>query len=283
MSKIKIITDSASDIPPHLIDELQIGIVPLTITFGDKSYKDVIELSVEEFWEKSQSSPTLPQTAAPSIAAFVEAMTEAIESGYDGIIVITLSSKLSATYQSATRASEEVGQSKIPIIVIDSELATYGQGSLAVLGSENSSLPIEELATLIRNTKARTRVFGALDTLDNLRKGGRIGPAAATLGSILSVKPIIEVKDGVIEAPSKQRTRKRALEYLYDLVQGQADQIEKIAVISALAPDTDEFVAKIKEITKLKDIPVAIIGPVIGSHSGPRTIGVAFTLQEKAH
>ncbi len=276
MSRIRVVTDSAGDIPVELTNDLGIVIVPLTIRFGDTEYRDVIDLSVEEFWKKSAASAELPQTAAPSMESFKDAFETAREEGYSGVICICISSKLSATYQSALKAAETFADSDFEISVVDSHLATYGEGALSVLAARNAEMDLDALVALVKDTASRTRVFGALDTLENLRKGGRIGAAAATLGSILSVKPIIEVIDGAVEAPSKQRTRRRALEFLYGLVRDESHRIESIAIIDALAPDLDEFLSNIKQISKLDEILVTRIGPVIGAHAGPRTIGVCI-------
>ena len=279
MSRIKVVTDSAGDIPPKLVEELGIEIVPLSIRFGTTEYRDVIDLSVERFWELSETQSELPQTAAPSIEAFKAAFEKARADGYDGVVCICLSSKLSATFQSAQKAGEEVSAEGFPVAVIDSLLATFGEGGLAVAAARNADKPLHEVAAMVQERAARTRILGALDTLENLRKGGRIGAAAATLGSILAVKPIIEVVNGEVQAHSKQRTHKRAIEFLYDMVRQVAPQIEEIPVISAMAPDEAEFVAELRSITGKDSIMVSTIGPVIGAHAGPRTIGVCITLK----
>ncbi|MDA8115966.1 MAG: DegV family protein [Actinomycetota bacterium] len=279
MSRIKVVTDSAGDIPPKLVEELGIEIVPLSIRFGTTEYRDVIDLSVERFWELSETQSELPQTAAPSIEAFKAAFEKARADGYDGVVCICLSSKLSATFQSAQKAGEEVSAEGFPVAVIDSLLATFGEGGLAVAAARNADKPLHEVAAMVQERAARTRILGALDTLENLRKGGRIGAAAATLGSILAVKPIIEVVNGEVQAHSKQRTHKRAIEFLYDMVRQVAPQIEEISVISAMAPDEAEFVAELRSITGKDSIMVSTIGPVIGAHAGPRTIGVCITLK----
>lgn len=279
MSRVKVITDSAGDIPPALIRELNIGVVPLSITIDDKTYIDLIELSTEDFWRLADSSSGLPMTAAPSSEAFKEAYRSATAEGYFEILVVTLSAKLSATYQSAVTAAEEFAAegSTASIRILDTELATFGEGKLAVFAAQNSDSPLEELLAEVDSLRARTEVIGTIDTLDNLRKGGRIGAAAATLGSLLSVKPIIEVRDGVVESPSKQRTRRRALDYLITYCQERAETVDEIAVISANAPDTDEFMARLQAIFPTKTILSTTIGPVIGSHAGRGTIGVTFT------
>ena len=277
MSRIKIVCDSAGDIPPELAAELGITIVPLSIRFGDRQFQDVVQLSADEFWRLAETSQELPQTAAPSPEAFADTFAQAKQDGYDGVLCICISSKLSATYQSAQLAAAEFQAGGFPVEVVDSLLATYGEGSLAVLAGRHSNADLASLNTMVRAAAGRTRIVGALDTLENLRKGGRIGAAAATLGSLLAVKPIIEVVDGVVEAPAKQRTRRRALDYLYDVVRQESNNIEQLAVISARAPDVEEFTSHLKQIARVDDVLVATIGPVIGAHAGPRTIGVCIT------
>ncbi len=279
MSNVKVITDSAGDIPPAMISELNIGVVPLSITIDDKTYVDLVELSTEDFWRLAGISNGLPMTAAPSSEAFKDAYRTAASEGSREILVVTLSAKLSATFQSAKTAAEEFAaeDGSVRIMVLDTELATYGEGRLAVYAAQNSHKPLEELFNAVDSLRARTEVIGTIDTLDNLRKGGRIGAAAATLGSLLSVKPIIEVRDGVVESPAKQRTRKRALDYLINYLSERSERIDEIAVISANATDTDEFISRIQEIFPTKTILSTTIGPVIGSHAGRGTIGITFT------
>ncbi len=274
MRRVKIVTDSGSDIPIDIATELEIDVVPLTITFGDTSYT---ELTSKTFWEKAAASDVLPQTAAPSTEAFANAFKKAANVGYREILCICLSSDLSATFQNATKAAESTRSDEVSIEVFDSRSATYGEGSLAVYGAQNADLPLGSLLDAVKDLASRTRVFGTLNTLENLRKGGRIGSAAATLGSILSIKPIIEIRNGVVEAHAKQRTRRRALEYIYDLVATEGDRIESISIISAQATDLDEFVARISEITKIKEILISAIGPVIGTHGGEGMIAVCFS------
>lgn len=277
MNLVKIVVDSASDIPITLLNQLNISVVPLIVTFGETSYVDIVDLSVEAFWDKAANSQRLPKTAAPPIESFVKVFEDAIKQGYEEILCISLSSKLSATFQHATKAAESLSHLPIAINVFDSRLAAYGEGSIAVFAAQHAHLPLAELLIAVKERTAHTRVIATLETLDNLRKGGRIGAAAATLGSLLSIKPIIEIINGEVQAHSKQRTRRRALEFIYDLVASQSSEIETISVISANATDVNEFVQRIATITKIDDILISTIGPVIGTHGGAGIIGVCFS------
>lgn len=281
MAKIKIITDSASDIPLELAKSLSIEVVPLSISIDDKEYRDQIELSVEEFWSKSATSAQLPKTAAPSIGAFEKAFQDAHDSGYESIICITISSDLSATYQSAQLAREKM-PFKDKISVTDSRTATLSEASLAIYSAEAVADGMSHLEILQGLSKVipRTRTFGALDTLDNLKKGGRIGAAAAFFGSLLSFKPVIEITNGAVEPESRQRTRAGAIRYLVAKVASYGD-ISRLGVVHALAPDVEEFVTELKAATGVKEVLVSAIGPVIGTHAGVRSLGVTFWVSDK--
>lgn len=271
---VKVILDSGGDTPPELARKYNLAIVPLKIRFGSEEFIDTVNLTTDQFWQKCQESEDFPQTAAPSSGDFQSSFLEAKQAGHDQVICITLSSELSATYQSATLAAREVAN-EIDVEVIDSRLATFAMGTLAINASieAEKGADLKTIATLIKSQIPRMHAFGALDTLDNLRKGGRIGTAQALFGSLLSFKPIINVANGAIEAESKQRTRSKALAYLIEKTQSFGS-ITDLAVIHANAPDVDDFVNRIKSQTGIDQITIAKIGPVIGSHAGPRTMGV---------
>lgn len=274
--KVKVVIDSGGDIPRDLVRSHGIEIVPLKIRFGSEEFVDTKDLTTEQFWEKCHSSKDLPQTSAPSAGDFEKSFLKAKMDGYESVVCITLSSNLSATYQSAKIAAESV-RDQISVELVDSRLATFAMGNLAVTAAaaaeKGDTAP--EIASMVRSQIPFIHTFGALDTLENLRKGGRIGTAAALFGSLLSFKPIIAVRDGVIEADSKQRTRGKALGYLVDKVLTHG-RITDLAIIHANAPDILDFTEKLKEATGIQEITISLIGPVVGTHAGPRTMGVTF-------
>ncbi|HEY1635618.1 MAG TPA: DegV family protein [Acidimicrobiales bacterium] len=276
MGGIKIVTDSASDLAPDLAQQHDITVVPLTIRFGDTEFLDRRDLTPDEFWSRCASSPVLPETAAPSPGAFQQAFQEAADTGYDGIVCICLSAAVSATFQSASAAAETLG-GRFPVRVIDSRSITMGEGLQALAAARMSAdgKGLEDVALLTQDLVARTRLFGAIDTLDYLKKGGRISGGRALLGSLLSFKPIIEIRDGVVEAESRQRTRTRSLQYVVDKVR-QQEHVEQLAVLDAAAPDIETFQDMIAEVFPREDTILADVGPIIGAHSGPGTVGVTF-------
>ncbi len=180
MGGIKIVTDSASDLAPDLAERHDITVVPLTIRFGDEEFLDRRDLTPDEFWSRCATSSVLPETAAPSPGAFQDAFEKASGAGYDGAVCICLSAALSATLQAATAAAQAVADD-FPVRVIDSRTITMGQGLMALAAARLSAegKGIDDVAGLTHELITRTRVFGALDTLDYLKKGGRIGGASA--------------------------------------------------------------------------------------------------------
>jgi DegV family protein with EDD domain len=209
----------------------------------------------------------------------VEAFQAALADGCDGVVCITISSKLSATYQAACAGAGEVAD-RIDVRVVDSLSVTMGEGLLALEAAKaaNSGVGLEAIVEAANHGVERVRVYGALDTLDNLRKGGRIGSAQAIFGSLLAIKPVIEVRDGVVEAESRQRTRTRSLEYLAEKVTSAGD-VEQLAVVHAAAGDVDVLLDMLAKRFPREQILVSYIGPVIGTHSGAGGIGVCFKLK----
>ena len=276
MAGIRVVTDSACDLPQALADQHRIEIVPLTIRFGDEELVDRRDLSPKEFWARSAESPVLPETAAPSAGAFEEAFKKVAGEGADGIVCVTLSSALSATHQAAVLAAKSLAD-EIPIRVVDSKAVTMAQGLMALaaakLGEQGASL--DECAQAVEDLVARSRIFATLDTLENLKKGGRIGAAQAFFGSLLSIKPVIELSNGIVEAESKQRTRSKSLRYLVDKVK-EHGKVENLVVMHGEAPDLEEFLDMVSAVYPREDILVGDIGAVIGTHGGPRVMGVVF-------
>jgi DegV family protein with EDD domain len=276
---IRIVTDSSCDLPQDLADSLGIRIVPLSVRFGDTEYIDRTTITSDEFWSKCAASAVLPETAAPPPGEFERAYRELTAEGATAVVVIALSSALSATMQSAEVAAKAVA-GDITVKVIDSRNASMGLG-LTVLecarrAREGASM--EEITALADGLIPRTRVFAALDTLENLKKGGRIGGAKALVATALSIKPLIEIKDGLVAEAGRQRTRTKALAHLVEVVRENSASIESLGVLHAKCADIDAFVDMVRGVYG-GEITVADIGAVIGTHAGQGTIGVAFRLK----
>lgn len=275
---VRVVTDSACDLPQELIDALGIAVVPLTIRFGDEEFVDREELSADAFWDRLRSSDALPETAAPSAGAFEARFRDLIGRGATGIVCINLSSRLSATMQAAQVAAASVGD-ECPVQVIDSLTCSMGLGALCLTAARRAADgdPLDRIVDEVIGRRDRTRLFGALDTLEFLKKGGRVGNARALLGSMLSIKPVVEVRDGVVEEAGKVRTRSKSLKVLVDKVAAQP--IDSLGVLHGQADDLDELLELLNPIKPRDEIVTGVVGPVIGTHAGPGVIGVTFQIR----
>jgi DegV family protein with EDD domain len=275
-SRVRVVTDSACDLSPDLCRELGVEVVPLTIRFGEQEFIDRKELTTDQFWTKLAASNALPETAAPSVGAFEECFRSLADDGASGVVCINLSSRMSATMQSAQVAAKAL-DGMCPIEIIDSKSATMGIGSLVVNAAHmaNEGAAITDIVSTVSERRDRSHLLGIVDTLEYLRKGGRIGGAQAFLGSVLSIKPIIKVQDGAVEAAGKVRTRSKAMRFVVDQLKERS--VEQLAVMHAQAHDLEEFLDMLEPIAPRDEILIGMIGPVVGVHCGPGTIGVTWT------
>jgi DegV family protein with EDD domain len=271
---VRIVTDSSADLSADEVDRLGIEVVPLSIRFGDEEFTDGVDLSVEQFYEKLASSADLPETAAPAPGAFEAAFRRQAEAGADAVVCINLSSGLSATYQSAQTAA---AAGELDVRVLDSRSITAGLGTQVTLAAEAAAggASADDVVALVEGLVGRTHVIGALDTLDNLKKGGRIGGAQALLGSLLSIKPLLDISSGEVAEAGKARTRRKALEWLRDQIFA-LPVVEHLCVAHGMAPDLDDMLALLASRYPADTIRVTTIGPTIGTHGGPRVMGLTW-------
>jgi DegV family protein with EDD domain len=276
MARIRIVTDSASDLPKEFAKRLDIDVVSLTIRFGDEEFTDGVDLTPEVFWAKCKSSKTLPETSAPSPGAFQAAYERAKHDGCDGVLALTLSSKLSATHQSASLAADAV-KDLIEVRVLDTETVSMGQGLIALDVAELAATgaDLNELVERTETLMKKTGVVAALDTLEHLIKGGRVGGAKALLGQVLSIKPLVEIKGGVVAEAGRQRTRAKALSAVAKVAASHAP-LRRLALIHGACHDVATLEALIKEVPSEYPVIVTDIGPTVGTHGGPGIIGLTW-------
>lgn len=274
---IRVVTDSACDLPEEIIAAHDIEIVPLTIRFGEETFLDRIELSTPSFWHRVRSAESLPETSAPSAGQFLETFERLASHNADGIVVISLSSRLSATHQAARVASEQVRS--IPVKVIDSQNATTALGFqvLEAARAAASGADLDQVADAARDAVPKTKAFAVLDTLEFLRRGGRIGAAVAFFGTALQIKPMIELAEGIVVPAGRVRTRSKALAAVAARIVDIGPRLEEVAIIHADAKEEAQRLAARLE-TSCR-ISIAEIGPVIGAHTGPGTIGAAYRVR----
>ena len=277
-SAVRIITDSACDLPDSVVQSLGIEVVPLFIRFGDDELVDREQLTTTQFWQRCSVESDLPSTAAPSPGRFEDTVRKLQGEGATGVVIINLSGELSGTIAAARLATETM-KTSLDVRVVDSRTVTMGLGAIVVACARAAQAggTIDDVEALANDLSARCKVWGALDTLENLKKGGRIGGAKAMLASVLSIKPIIEVRDGVVQEGGKQRTRSKALTFLVDKVREASAHpgISQLCVLHADCSDVDAFVDQLKAVYS-GEILVGEIGAVVGAHAGRGTIGVAF-------
>jgi len=277
-SAVRIITDSACDLPDSVVQSLGIEVVPLFIRFGEDELIDREQLTTAQFWQRCSVEPDLPTTAAPPSGRFEEAIRKLQTEGATGVVIINLSGDLSGTFQSACLAAAAL-QSTIDVRVVDSRTVTMGLGAIVVACARaaQEGKNIGEIEALAQDLSRRCKVWGALDTLENLKKGGRIGGATAFLGTALQQKPIIEVREGAVQKFGKVRTRSKSLTFLVDKVREASANlgVSQLCVLNADCSDVDAFVDQLKTVYS-GEIMVGEIGAVVGAHAGRGTIGVAF-------
>ncbi|MDA8291738.1 MAG: DegV family protein [Actinomycetota bacterium] len=278
MPGIHVVTDNAADLPPALLAESGVTVVPLDVRIGDLPADETRGYSAERFWEVIEATSALAETSAPSPGAFRAAFLDAAQAGAEGIVCVTISSRISATYQAAVAGAADL-PSSVPVEVVDSRSVTLAEGFLVLEAARRAGRGdgLESVASAVRDRVGKLKVVGALDTLDTLRRGGRIGSAPAFFGSLLSIKPIVEMRDGVVEGESRQRTRARSLRYLADVAAAQGP-LARLAVAHAAARDLGDFLALLHDARPDDEILVAHLGPVIGAHTGPGTIGLCMEL-----
>jgi DegV family protein with EDD domain len=264
-----------ADIPVSIAEELGITVIPLNVVFGNEIFRDGVDLTTEDFYRRLEDSRTLPTTSTPSIQSFIEYYDKLAEET-DEILVITISRKLSATGEAALKAVESV-QKKCRIEVLPSQLAMMAEG-LVVIAAAKAALSgagLDEIIKLTEHNIPRVGIRIAFDTLEYLKRGGRIGKAKALLGSMLKVNPILGIKDGEVFPFGQERSRNRAMQRLYDFITDHS-RIEALAVEDATTPE--EAVALVMRIREVyPDVPIyhSKVSPVIGTNVGPRVIGVA--------
>lgn len=276
---IKIVTDSTCDLPQEKIDQYQISVVPLYINIGDKGYLDRVEISRKEFYENLPDYPVHPTTGTPGIQAFVDAYQALADKGADHILSIHISESLSATVDVARMAAEQFDA--VPVTVIDSQQLSMGTGFAVLTAAEaiEAGKSVEEIEAILHDQMRRTHVFAALDTLEFLKRSGRMNGVVSGIGSLLQLKPILTMNKGVAGS-LRVRTTRKAFKKVLALLKDNLP-IEKVALLHTNAP---EAAHKLYELAKhyLPDVELMSmdITPVIGAHIGPGAAGFAIISAE---
>ncbi|MBP8252032.1 MAG: DegV family protein [Herpetosiphon sp.] len=266
-----IVTDSTADIPADVAKKHHIHVIPLTVNFGAQSFADGVEITNDQFYGKLVASDQLPTTSQPSVGAFEELYRSIGNS--EPIISIHIASQLSGTIRSAQQAAELLPDYDIRIIDAESTTMSLGWAALIAARAASRGQSADEIVELVKSTVKRTRLLAALDTLKFLEKGGRIGKTRALLGTLLNVKPIINVLEGEVRPFEQVRTKKKAIARLLEVAKELAPFEELCVLHSRNTTEAHEFAQSLKHELGNDNIMVAEIGAVVGTHIGPGAIG----------
>jgi len=274
---IRIVTDSSSDLPRHLAEQWSISVVPCYVVIDDHPFRDGVEIPPDEFYQKLASNARLPTTTQPSAADFQTVYGELLGQGHQ-IVSIHVSGKLSGTLNSAEQAKVALGEAAAGIEIVDSRLVSIPLGLMALAAAQmagQAGSP-QEVADQARRDVPLTNGFFMLDTLEYLRKGGRIGKAHAFVGSVLGVKPILTIRDGEAHPVERPRNRDRATRRLVELAH-ELSPFSHLAVIYSTEPEqAEDLRGRLSGLLPSDDVVVARFGPTLGTYIGPKSLGVAF-------
>lgn len=274
---VAVVTDSTCDLEKHVAEELGIVVVPLNVHFGEDVYQDQIDISTDDFMEKMAQATNLPTTSQPSIGAFEDAYRDLKAQGFTEIFCVTIGSKLSGTFQSASIAAQNVAN-EIKVEVLDSATCSYALGFMALRAAEVASkgLGASEISETLRNELNRYHIVFFVDTLEHLRRGGRIGKAAQMVGTVLQLKPLLRVDEGQIVPFERTRTRSKAIKALEQYVAdiGSADEVT--VLYNTTPEDAATLANNLRSATPEKEPKQVKISPVIATHVGPGLLGVAI-------
>ena len=273
---VKVVTDSLSDITSDMAEGLGITVVPLTVSFGKESFLDRITITTDEFYHKLTTDPNWPITTQPPPGDFVNVYNKLAEET-DEILVITLSSKLSGTYESALNAKSML-ERECRVEVIDSLTVAMALGLIVITAAKaaQAGAKLDELVALVRRAMSRSHLIAYFDTLKYLAKGGRIGKAQALLGSVLNVKPMLTIKDGELVPAGRVRNRTMGIDRLFDFVKNAVD-VQDLAIVYNTTPDEALALAgRMGSLFPEEKIRLARLGPALGVHGGPGILFVSL-------
>jgi DegV family protein with EDD domain len=270
---VRIVTDSTADLPSQLVDKYRIIVVPLTVSFGDEAFLDGVTIDRAAFYGRMRTFDGLPKTSQPTVGQFREAYGPLAADGAE-VVSIHLSSKMSGTLNSATLAAKDMEGVKLELI--DSAQVSMGLAAVVLAAAEAAAAggSSAEVAAAARETAARTHIYAAVDTLEYLRRGGRIGRASSLLGSLLSIKPIIHIADGEIQPLERVRTRGKAIERLVELATADPDLPRLFVAAAGDDASAEALAARLRPLLPRTEIIVGQLGPVVGAHAGPGLLGI---------
>jgi DegV family protein with EDD domain len=275
---VKIVTDSSSDISQDIAQRLGITVVPMHVHFGQESYRDRIDITPAEFFAKLKASKVFPTTAAPGVGQFAEAY-DRLANETDEVLVITISSKYSATYEAAIEGKELRKRKDCRVEVIDSLTTIGGLGLLTIIAAKLSQTEasLDKVTNMVKDSISKVHAYFSTDTLEYLHRGGRIGTAKAFLGSLLHLQPIVGIVDGYTKGIAQPRSRAKVLNWFHNYISKFSGRIREVAVeYSANLEEAKVFRNRLGSLHPEENIYLLTFGPTTGTHVGPRGIGVSL-------
>jgi len=274
---VKVVTDSTADLPKEIVEEYGIEIVPLTVRLGNKMFRDYYDLSPPQFFQMLKETDDFPRTSQPSVDEFVRTYTKL--GNKDDIVSIHISMDMSATAQSASVALRQLPGWKVTII--DSRTVSVGLGLMALEAAKaaKDGADIKEVLSLIEDLKSRIKIYFSVDSLDFLQKGGRIGRAQGFLGTMLKIKPLLTVADGLVNPVERVRGSNRLISRIVELVKEEADKYSTMKagfIFGETKEQCDDLISQLSSTVKFENLYKNYIGSVITSHAGPTAFGIGF-------
>ncbi len=278
---VRVVTDSTADLPPETVRELDITVVPLRVIFGEQAYRDGIDLTNEEFFRKLAESRELPRTSQPSTGEFLD-VYQRLAQDTDRILSIHLSAGFSGTVDTARRAARElIGGCTIEVVDSQTVSMAMGFAVIAAAKAARDGAGLEDCAAAARSVLRRQRLAVALDTLEYLRRGGRLGRAAAFVGGLLNIKPVLTIRNGEAHPLARVRTRPKALEEMLRFCLEDGSVVDAVVMHTTDAPEAYKLAEEVKRRCPGVSVHVGAIGPVIGVHGGPGLLGLAVVRAEE--
>ncbi len=280
MARVAVVTDSVAMLPGQIARSFGIGVVPIILNYGNRSYRDGVDISPSKFYEKLRADEEIPTTAAPSVGVFVQAYEEALTTA-ESVVAVHVARELTSVCRSAEMAAASIGGGRVR--VVDSRSATMAQGFVALSAARagRAGADLETVVSRAEEVRSRVRFFAFLETLEYLRRGGRVGAAAALMGHAIQIKPIVHIVDGQVAPLARPRTRRKATQAMLDIMAEEvADQPVHAAVLHAEAlEEAHSLRERVEEAFTCLELHVAELTPVMGAHTGPGLLGLAYYVE----
>lgn len=272
---VKVVTDSTADISPEQAKRMGVTIIPLSVLMGEETFRDGVDITPQEFYKRLPQLEKLPTTSQPSPGLFMKAYEDLTADG-SSVISIHISSKLSGTCENAKVAARNFPEGRVRVIDSNQVSAGIAFGVQTAVEMSQAGYDIDRIEAEVKSVFERVQVYATFDTLEYLKKGGRVGGMKAFMGSLLGIKPVVLIKDGEVQPLEQIRTRSKAIQRIAEIAKKQG-KLDRLAILHGDDLDGSTEIANIlSSVFPLKDMYISLIGPVVGTHAGPRCLGIGI-------